>query len=198
MDRHEVVKKVDSHLTAHPHATLQIAARMLETTEQIIEEALREVEGVSFQEFLANKRLEQAFKQLGEFNPAARGPYGTARARPRVIIPKTTVRYRIHSFWIRKSSYSNQCPLVDLSSDGLAFLADSAQSPGKRISLILKFPGGEETLRVEGRVVYALATGIAGYRYRIGTQFLPFAERRGCNSPKAHEILVNLEKTNAS
>ena len=137
----------------------------------------------------------QVFKQLGEISPAANGPYETRRARQRLTIPKTTVEYQVHHFLKRKTSFSHRCPLMDLSGGGLAFLADQALKPKDRVSLLLKFPGDEEIPRLEGRVVYALATGIAGYRYRIGVQFLPFTGGRGCNTLKAREILSALEKT---
>ncbi len=194
---HEVVQKVDSMLAAHPNAALQIIAERLGVTAQVIEECLHEVEGVSFHEFRANKRLAQAFDQLGELSPARNGPYETIRAHRRLIIPKTTVRYQPHSpwLWIQKSNYSTHCPLVDLSRDGLAFLTDHAPMPEKQISMLLRFPGGEEISRLKGRVIYAVATGIAGYRYRVGVQFLPFVDRRGCNAIKVLDLLVNLEQT---
>ena len=72
-------------------------------------------------------------------------------------------------------------------------MADIAMMPRKRVSLLLKFPAREEALRLEGNSVYTVATGIAGYRNRIGIQFLPFADRRGCNSPKILEILTEFE-----
>ncbi len=195
LDCREVVQKVDSHLAAHPKATLQIVAEELGTTAQSIEEALREAEGVSFHEFQANKRLEQAFNQLGTRSTAIDGPYEMTRVRPRLAIPKATVKYRKRSFWNRNPSYSSQCPLIDFSSEGLAFLADEAPKPGKQVSLLLKVPGKDDDLPVEGRVVYSVATGIAGFRYRAGIQFSPFADRRGCNTPKTLEILVAIEKT---
>jgi len=197
LNSREVVQKVDSQLTSHPNAALKIIAERLGIAAQIIEESLHEVEGLSFHEFRANKRLAQAFDQLGENSPALIGPYETPRGRRRVIIPKTTVRYQPHSplHWMRKSSYSTQCPLVDLSRDGLAFLTDHAPMPEKQVSMLLKFPGGEEVPRLKGRVVYAVATGIAGYRYRVGVQFLPFVDRRGCNAIKVLDLLVNLEQT---
>jgi AraC-like DNA-binding protein len=198
LDSHEVVQKVDSHLATHPNASLQIVAERLGIAGKLIEEALREVEGVSFQEFRTSKRLMQAFEQLGEINSPTNGPFRQNRARRRWIIPKTTVRYQMRTLWIRRSNLSNQCPLIDLSNDGLAFLADHALRPGKQISLLLKFPGGEEIPRLEGRIVYVVATGIAGYRYRVGVQFLPFADRRGCNALKALDVLVDLEKTYVS
>jgi hypothetical protein len=189
----EIVQKVDAHLDAHPNAALPIVAEKLQLASQAIEEALNKVEGVTFQEFQSNKRLAQAFEQLGEMSTATNGPYEIARARRRLIMPKTTVRYRLPGFWRRKSEFSNRCPLIDVSKDGLAFLADHGPRPQKRISLILKFPG-EEALQVHGCVVYAVATGIIGYRYRIGVKFLPFADKRGCNSLKSLDVLAKLEE----
>jgi hypothetical protein len=197
MDRIEIIQKVASQLAAHPNATLPIIAERLGTTEQIIENALHEIEGLSFQEFRANRRLEQAFKQLGEISIAANGPWETIRARRRLTIPKATVRFKTRSFWARKADYSVQFPLVDISRDGLAWLADQDPSPKKRVSLLLNLPGEEGALQIEGHVVYAVATGIAGFRYRIGVQFLPFSEKRGHNTLKALNALIRIEETYA-
>jgi hypothetical protein len=194
-DSREIFQKIDSHLTSHPHATLQAVAEKLGITGQIIEAVLRDMESVSFREFLENKRLAQAFKQLGAGETAASGPWEKQRTRPRAIIPKTTVKYRIPSFWIRNRSYSDPCPLVDLNSGGLAFLADQAPKTGSWVSLLLRFPGEEDTLSLAGHLVYAVATGIAGYRYRVGIKFLPFSERKGFNTLKALDILDKFEKT---
>jgi hypothetical protein len=190
----ELVQKVDSLLDVHPNATLPIIAEKLQTTSRIVEEALREIEGLTFQEFQANKRLEQAFNQLGEMSPAANGPYEVTRVRRRILIPKATVRYRIFGFWRRKTDFSNQCPLVDVSRDGLAFLSDLAQKPREKILLLLRIPTEPDALQIRGHVVYSVATGIIGYRHRIGVRFFPFAEKRGCNSPKALDVLVKLEE----
>ena len=76
----------------------------------------------------------------------------------------------------------------------MAFLADEALKQKKRISLLLKFQDKDEMIRLEARVVYSVATGIAGYRYRIGIQYLPFAKRRGGNSLKTLDVLIKLEK----
>jgi len=193
MSSREIFEKVNSLLTSHPNALLPIIAERLGLTKQDIEQAFREIDGRSFEEFQQHRRLTEAFKQLGVDRTVPLGPWEKARLRPRMIIPKTTVQYRVRSFWNYQRSFSNPCPLVDLSSGGLAFLADIAMPPGKRISLLLKFPDREEALRVEGCSVYSVATGIAGYRNRIGIQFLPFDERRGCNSPKLLEILDKFE-----
>lgn len=194
MDRYEIIPKLDALITAHPNVSLSNAAEKLATTKQIIQEALLEIVGVSFKEYKENKRLEQVFNHLGEHSPAASGPYDRTRSRWRVYIPKTKVQYRLHRLWGRKSGFSDRCPLVDFTRDGLAFLADEALEPQKQISLLLKFPEEDEMIRLEGRVVYAVATGIAGYRYRIGTQYLPFAGKRGCNPLKTLDVLIKLEK----
>jgi hypothetical protein len=193
LDHSDIVQQVDLQIKAHPNATLQIIAQRLGIAEQLIIDALKEVEGLSFQEYQAARRLDQAFNQLGEFSIAANGP-SERRARRRIVIPKATVKYRIHGFWNRGDSYSNPCPLVDFSSAGLALLADESAQFQKRISLILKFPGEEETVRVEGKVAYSVATGIAGYRFRIGIQFLPFGKQKGGNSPEAFDVLTRIEK----
>ncbi len=190
---HDIVQQVELQLSAHPNATLQITAQRLGLAEQLISDALKEIEGLSFQEYQAGKRLEQAFKQLGEFSIAATGP-SERRARRRIIIPKATVKYRITSFWNRASAYSNPCPLVDFNSGGLALLADEFVEIEKQISMLLKFPGEEEELQVEGLVAYSVATGIAGYRYRIGIQFLPFGRQKGGNTLQAFDSLTRIEK----
>jgi hypothetical protein len=193
MDPHEIFHKVETFIALHPMATLTSTADGLGLSKKEIEQALLETNGTSFQDFLQNWRLREAFKQLGAYRAAPPGPWEKTRSNSRQIIPKTTVRYCVRSFWPRSLSFSNPCPLVDLSSGGLGFLADDAPVPGKRIVLLLKFPEKEEDLRLEGKVVYTVATGIAGFRHRIGVQFLPFAERRGCNNPKVLSALVEFE-----
>jgi Tfp pilus assembly protein PilZ len=194
MDSREIYQNIESFLSTHPKAALQIVAARLGLTQKEIEQAILEVDGSSYEQFRQSRRLAEAFKQLGADRIVPKGPWEITRARPRMIIPKTTVRYRIRTFWIYGRSYSSPCPLVDLSSGGLALLADTAPMPGKRVSLLLKFLDRKEDLRVEGKIAYTIATGIAGYRHRIGIQFLPFGERRGCNSPKVLEALIQFEK----
>jgi hypothetical protein len=155
---------------------------------------LHAIEGITYQEFQEEKRLAQVFKQLGALSPAANGPYEITRARQRLAIPRATVHYGIPGLWSRKVEYSHPCPLVDLSCDGLALLTDLALKANKRISTLLKFPGEEEIIRVEGRILYTVATGIAGYRYRIGVQFLPFSGQKGCNDLKSLNVLTKIEK----
>ena len=189
----EILQKLESFLAAHPNAALPIAAGRLGLECKQIEDALREIEGQSFEEFRRSRKLVEAFKQIGIDRAVPTGPWEKARLRPRMIIPKTTVRYRFQAVWIFRRRFSEPCPLVDLSSGGLAFLADVAPLPGKRISMLLKFPEKEQALRVDGNVVYTVATGIAGYRQRVGVQFLPFADKRGCNNPKALNALIEFE-----
>jgi AraC-like DNA-binding protein len=198
LNSREIIQQVDLQLKMDPNPILQAVARKLGISPQLIEDALRETEGLSFQEYQANKRLEQAFEQLGELSIAANGPCEKARSKSRVIILKAAVRYRIHGFWRRKSGYSPQCPLVDFSSDGLALLADRPVLPQKRIEMILRFLGEEAEIKVKGRVVYSVATGIAGYRYRIGIEFLPFGKGKRGNPLQALETLTRLEKVHTS
>ena len=193
MDSREICQKIEYFLIAHPNAVLQIVAERLGLSQKEIEQAIREVDESTFEQFRQSRRLAEAFKQLGADRALPSGPWEKTRSRPRIIIPRTSVRYRFHSFWKLSRSYSAPCPLVDLSREGLAFLADVIPVPGKRVSLLLKFQKKEEELGVQGKVIYAVATGIANYSSRIGIQFLPFAERRGCNSPKVLEALIQFE-----
>ena len=194
LDRDEIARMVGALITKHPNVSLRIMAERLGTTEHRIEAALREIEGLSFEEYREGKRLEQAFKQLGRYSPAANGPYEMVRSRRRLHIPRTKVQYRLRRLLGRKPGFSGGCPLVDFSRDGLAFLADEALKPQKQISLLLKLPKEEAVIKLEGRVVYAVATGIAGYRYRIGVQYLPFGKERGSNPLKTLDVLNKLEE----
>jgi AraC-like DNA-binding protein len=194
MEHREIIQKLNSHLAVHPRATLQVVAESIGISPQNIEQILSEIEGKSFQEFRESKRLAQAFELLGASEAPANETWEKQRSRPRMIIPQTAVKYRIYGFWFRKRSFSDPCPVIDLNSGGLAFLTDIAPKPGKRVLILLTLPGRKETLRLKGRAVYAVATGIAGYRYRVGIKLLPYAARRGCNTPDALDVLVGFEK----
>lgn len=190
----EIVDRIGSHIETHPNATLKIISERLGMPLSEVEQALRD-EGSSLDELRKSKRLEQAFTQLATCYTALTGPFEKKRSRTRRIIPRTTVRYRVQNLWLYQGSYSEACPLVDLSSGGLAFLCDVSPAPGKRVSLLITFPGGSEEVSVVGRIIYAVATGIAGYRYRIGIEFLPFDEKRGCNTLRTRDILIKFEES---
>jgi AraC-like DNA-binding protein len=194
MDPRDITLKVESFLQFHPNASLTHAADRLGLSSQDIEQALQETHGMQFQEFQQTLKLNEAFRQLGETRLMPMGSWEETRYHPRRIIPKTTVRYRIRSVWTPMRNFSIPYPLVDLSCGGLALLSDVIPALRKRVSLLLKFPGQSDDLRLEGRIVYAVATGIAGFRYRVGIQFLPFADRRGCNHPKFLEVLEAAQK----
>ncbi len=189
----EIAAEVEAYLGVHPNVSLRLLAGKLGLAPDLVVEALAHVEGGSFEEFRERKRLERAFEHLGALSPAANGPYDIVRARRRLAIPRATVRYGRPVFFRRRIEYSPPCPLVDLSRDGLALLADSGQNPGRRLSLQLAIPGAERALRVDGRVVYTVATGIAGYRCRVGVRFLPFAAGKGSNNPRTLEALEGIE-----
>jgi len=59
---------------------LPIIAERLGMTEQAIENALHEIEGLSFQEFRATD-AGTSIQQLGEISIAANGPWEAIRAR---------------------------------------------------------------------------------------------------------------------
>ena len=191
---HDILKKINAHLAVHPNASLQATAEKLGMTPQEVERILTETEGISFQQLRESSRLEEAFRLLKANETAAIGSWEVQRAGPRIIVPGTTLKYHIHRGWIHKPRYSNSCPTIDLCGGGLAFLDDLLQKPGMRISMLLKLQGREEEIPLEGSVVYSVATGIAGYRYRVGIQFLPFTDREGCNSLETLAILIKFEK----
>jgi AraC-like DNA-binding protein len=189
MDSQDITLKVESFLQFHPNASLTNAADRLGLSPQDIEHALQETNGMHFQEFQQNLKLNEAFRLLGETRSAPMGSWEETRYHPRRIIPKTTVRYKIRNFWTPMRDYSRPYPLVDLSRGGLALLSDVLPTLHKRVSILLTFPDQSNELRLEGRIVYAVATGIAGFRYRVGIEFLPFSDRRGGNHPKLLEAL---------
>jgi len=193
VDSDKLFRDIESFLERHPQATSRIIAETLGRTRQEIDQTILDHEGLSLQEYRERRRLAKAFQQLVVNRAINSGPWEKERKSPRIIIPRTTVRYHIRQFWMSRKNYSRQCPLIDLSTGGLAFLNDFAPRSGKRVSLLLSFPEKGPELQVEGRIVYAVATGIAGYRYRVGVEFLPFSGRKGGNDPEVMEVLAKFE-----
>jgi hypothetical protein len=197
IDAHEVLQKMEAHLTAHPNASLQALAEKLGIASQEIERSLSEVIGISFQQLREARRLADVFKQLNENRSLVSRLWETHRTPLRIFVPEATIKYRIHSWLPHKRTFSNPCPVIDLNSSGLGFLADITQEPGKRVTLLLTLPGMKELLELNGHIVYSVATGIPGYRYRVGIRFLPFTEGRGCNRLETLSILKRFEKNYA-
>jgi hypothetical protein len=189
MNPRELAQKVESFLQFHPNASLTHTADRLGSSTQEIEQAIKETRGMSFDDFRENLKLNEALRQLGETRIMPLGSWEETRYHPRKIIPRTTVRYRIRGLWTSMRNFSGPYPLVDLSCGGLALLSDVVPALRKRVSLLLSFPDHTEELPLEGRIVYGVATGIAGFRHRVGIQFLPFEDRRGCNHPRILEAL---------
>jgi hypothetical protein len=189
------LKKVDAYLSGHPHATLRVLAGNLGIKRQALEAILRETAGMTFSEFKENKRLERAINFLEVSETGAKVLGKDQKTQPLVVIPKTIVKYRIRSYWLYKRSYSKWCPIVNLSRDELAFLADLAPRIGKRVSLLLKISGRADVLCLKGVVVSALATNILGYRYRVEVGFLSFSDRGRRNTREALDILEKFEKS---
>jgi len=125
MDLRKLFENVDSRITSRPGSTAQSLAQELEATVQDIEKAVREVDGVSFHEYRENKRLAHALKALEEERSPIGGRIHQAeRVQPRLTITGATVRYLLLGGGIYKSEFSNSYPIVDLSTAGMAFLAD--------------------------------------------------------------------------
>lgn len=162
-----------------------------------IERAVREIGCVPFRGYREKKQLAQALKILEKKGNAAPCSIHDTN-RQRLTIPGATVRYVLGGRGILKSGYSNACPMINLSRGGLAFLASRPAKPGTKVSLIVSFSEKGEPLRLEGRIVYGVAVDIAGYQYRLGIKFQPFAMKRGCNTPEALETIARLERIHFS
>jgi AraC-like DNA-binding protein len=194
VDTHEILQKIEAHLESHTNATLQSVAETLGIPGPEIEQILNELEHKSFHELREKRRLSQAFNLLSTYDPPISGPWKEQRARPRIFVPWTTIIYSVHNYGICENSYSNPCPVASLNIHGLAFLADQFLKPGNLVSLLLTLPEEKESHPVKGYIIYSIETDIAGYCHRMGIQFLPFAEWKGCNSPKVLDVLAKYEK----
>ena len=199
VDLGQLFRNIDSRIASNPGSTSQSLAQELDVTMGAIERAVREVNGVSFREYRENKRLARVLRILEEKRRAlvAEG-HGNNRAEPRMILPGATVSFLLRGRGIRNAGFSNSCPLFDLSRGGMAFLSDRPSRPGRKVSLLLNCTEIKEKLRLEGYIVYAVATDMAGYQFRVGVRFMPFEAKRGCNAPEALHILAQLEKTATS
>jgi hypothetical protein len=192
MDVKQLLKDIDSRIASNPSSTARSLAQELNVTPRVIEKAVREVDGVSFNEYLENRKLALVLKTLEDRREADnRNP----RAEPRRTIPGATVTYSLHGNGIRKSGSSASYPIFDLSRGGMAFLSDRPLKPGRRISLFLRCLETKDVTRVEGDVVYSLVVDIAGYQYRTGVRFVPFDAKEGCNSPETLDVLAKLLET---
>ncbi len=119
------------------------------------------------------------------------------RAQPRLAVKGASVCYLLSGPSTRKSGFSDPCPIVDLSTTGMALLADRPEKAGRRVSLLASFSKQKESLLLEGRIVYALAVGVAGHKYRLGIRFQTFAHNKGCNPPQALDDLAQAIKAHA-
>jgi hypothetical protein len=195
MNVKQLLKDLDSRIANNPGSTARSLAQELHVTTRIIEEAVREVDGISFNEYLENRRLARILKTLEDKREAGNR---NSRAEPRKVLPGARISYSLGGHEIRTSGYSAPYPIFDLSRGGMAFLSDTPLKPGRRISLFLEYSDTNDELRLEGNVVYSLAVDIGGYPYRIGVRFVPFEPKEGCNSPENLEVLSKLLETATS
>jgi AraC-like DNA-binding protein len=195
MDLRELSRNIDSRITQNPNLTSRRLAQELGVTAQLIEQAVREVDGVSFREYRENRRLALALRMLEEKRKeSAAGYYRFQRAESRVTLPGATVAYLLRGRGIRKFDFSDFHPLIDLSGIGMAFLSDRPSKPGRTASFLIKYDDTKDALRLEGNIVYAVATDTTGSQYRIGVRFLPFDAQKGCNLPESLAILKQLKQ----
>jgi hypothetical protein len=193
MHHEDFLQQLDAYLNDHPKAALRLIEEKFGLSIEEIETILREAEYASLKEFQENRRLIQAFNQIVARGTAINAPQESRRRLPRRIIPRTTVQYCIRHCWFGKKSFSSAWPVIDLNSRGISFLADESLKPGKRISLLLMLPNQAKAIHIDGRTIYAIATGIAGYRYRIGTKFVRFSFKYGYRKPVTLEIFDEFE-----
>ncbi len=192
MDSRQLLKSIDSLIACNPSSTVRSLAKELNVTVWKIEKAVREIDGVCFNEYMENRHLAHVPDML-EHKREAENRKDT-RAEPRRIIPGATVSYLLQSNGIQESASPTYYPISDLSKGGLAFLSDLPLQPGERVSLSLNCIQRKDELCLEGYIVYTLAVEIAGYQYRVGVRFVPFDEREGFNPPETLDALTELIK----
>lgn len=193
MDLRHLLKIIDSRIATNPNSTSRSLAQELDVTVRSIERAIREIDGVSFNEYLENRRLARVLKIIEEKRWAsAIDDHAPPRAEPRKTIPGAIVSYHLHGRGNRGSSSSASYPLFDLCSGGMAFFSDRLLKPGRKVLLSIKCEERNVPLTLQCHVVYAMATDMPGYRYRIGVRFMPFEARKGCNPPETLNSLVRL------
>jgi hypothetical protein len=192
MDLKELLREIDFMLISRASMTPEMLARELGVKAEVVEQAVREIIGTSFREYLESKKLAHALKVFEERRNGLIGQaHGHQRAERRTTIPGATVSYLLHGRGIRKSNISGPCPLYDLSKAGMAFFSDYPLRPGRELSLLIECAKLTGTLRLRGRVAYAVAENIAN-QYRLGVRFKPFEARRGYNPPKSLDLLTQL------
>ena len=190
MDLRELFDNVDGRLAFQPDATPRVIAHELKVRIKDIEQAVREVEGVSFHEYVQNKKLVHALRMIEKGIWSDKNENVTGRrANPRLTISGAVVRFLVRGRGIQKAHFSQPYPVLDLGRGGIAFLADRPAKPDNQISLLLSIAKDEKDLRVEGKIVYSTPVGGTGYGYRIGVRFQPFAAKKGFNPPEVEQVL---------
>ncbi len=93
--------------------------------------------------------------------------------------------YRIERrFFKRPESDGTEYPVHDLSYGGVRFLADSQLKLGSELTMDIRIPGENESLRFKGKVVWVSSPPGQSYQYEIGVQFNPYGDKKGLNPPE--------------
>lgn len=123
-------------------------------------------------------------------------PKLSKRRYPRFELSSATVSCRFYNFqtWQPKEV----CPVLNLSKGGLSFRANAQLKPGRRLHIILTFPGNKSPIELHARVVHSLPRPGMKDSYHIGVVFAPFASGKYCNSPETFLVLDQLERKHAA
>lgn len=113
----------------------------------------------------------------------------------RFEIPGATVSYKRRKLFVSPTKYCEEfCPVVDISRGGIRFLSQIPLKIKSKVTLKISVPGEKVPLSLKGRVKWAFADSGKNYKYKIGVQFNPYAEKRGQNSPGTLEKIIALEQ----
>ena len=117
----------------------------------------------------------------------------------RFAVPGASVTYQIRRFVLGETDASGEArPVLALSKGGLGFLTNSQLAPGQKLSMRLAFKDNEESIPLEGAVIYCVPHAGISYRYHAGVVFAPFAPGKGYNSIEALQKLRRLEEVYAT
>lgn len=113
----------------------------------------------------------------------------------RFEIPGATVSYKRRKLFVSPTKYGEEfCPVVDISRGGLRFLSQRPLKIKSKVTLKISVPGEKVPLSLKGKVKWVFADSEKNYKYKLGVQFNPYAEKRGQNSPGSLEKIIALEQ----
>ena len=119
------------------------------------------------------------------------------RSCTRFRIPGATLKHRKTGvLFLRGSGTTVTLPLLDISRGGLSFPSDDKIKKNTPLTLIVNMPGDPgdaEPLEVKGVVKWLSVNPSISYKFRVGVQFLPYGDGRGCNPGHVLEKIKLIE-----